>query len=125
MQLIYIIYVYTLYKTSIYAYVIFLAFMLIFLILDTYILKQTLKSNYSLQVLILSMYMLTYSQIEQYVLTLEMTLFTIMFEKILLAIKEKIKRCPRKKEKRITELPVGFYLCISNITVIIITNFIK
>lgn len=125
MQLIYMIYVYTLQLTSIYAYVIFLAFMLIFLILDTYMIKQTLKSNYALQVLILSMYMLIYSQMEQFILTLEMTLFTIMFEAILLNIKEKIRKFPVREERKISQLPVGFYLCVSNIVVIIISNFIK
>lgn len=124
-RLVYMIYVYILFKTSIYAYIILLTFILIFLIIDTYILKQTLKSNYALQILILSMYMLIYSQTNQFILTLEMTLFAIMFEFILIKIKEKIKKLPVRKEITRKQLPLGFYLCISNIIVLIISNYIK
>ena len=99
--------------------------MLIFLILDTYILKQTLKSNYALQVLILCMYMLIYSQVELFILTLEFTIFTIMFEEILLKIKEMIRKNPIRDVNTQKKLPIGFYLCISNIVVIIISNLVK
>lgn len=124
-KLINIIYVYTLQKNSIYAYVIFLVFMLIFLLADTYILKQTLKSNYALQILILCMYILMYSQMEQFILTLEMTLFTILLEDILLSIKEKIRKSPLREDNKDKKIPVGFYLCISNIAVIIISNLLN
>lgn len=124
-HLIYMIYVYTLTQNSIYAYVIFLAFMLVFLIIDTYILKQTLKENYALQVLVLCMYILINSDIQNFILTLVMMLYIIMFEQTIFALREKIRKNPLREEKQEKKLPIGFYICISNIVVIIISNLVK
>ena len=125
MHLIYMIYVYTLTKNSIYAYVIFLAFMLVFLIIDTYVLKHTLKENYALQVLVLCMYILINSDIQNFILTLVMMIYIIMFEQTIFALREKIRKNPLRDEKQEKKLPIGFYLCISNIVVIIISNLVK
>ena len=71
------------------------------------------------------MYILMYSQMEQFILTLEMTLFTILLEDILLSIKEKIRKSPLREDNKDKKIPVGFYLCISNIAVIIISNLLN
>ena len=48
-----------------------------------------------------------------------------MFEQTIFALREKIRKNPLREEKQEKKLPIGFYICISNIVVIIISNLVK
>ncbi len=109
-ELTYIIYQCTLGKLDVYKYVIYLLFMIILLILSIISLKKNMKQSYCIQILFLSLYMIIFSGSIIYILTVILCLLSIGFYKI---------RC---KEK--VELPIGFYLSVCNIIVIMITNFI-
>ena len=119
-SVIYMIYSYTLTKANVYAYVIYLCFMMVLLFLDIKLLKKNLKYNYFIQVLILVLYMLIFSGIYTVIYTIIFTILSIGFKNILLFFR-------KNKSKVVTtnaKTPIGFFLCIANILVIIVTNFI-
>ncbi len=119
-SLVYMIYSYTLIKTNVYEYVIYLSFMIILLLLDTKLLKKDLKYNYWIQVLILILYMLIFTGAYYTIWTIILAILSIGIKNILQFFK--IKKSKIAKEKRIS--PIGFYLCVSNIIVVIFMNFI-
>jgi len=110
-EAIYIIYQYTLGYFNVYQYVMYLILFILLLILTNISLKITLKEKYFIQNLYLSLYMIIFNGSKIFILTVILTLFSIAIYKIL--SKEKIK-----------EIPIGFYLCISNILVIAMSNII-
>lgn len=106
----YIIYECTLKNIDVYKYVICLIILIILLILSIISLKRNMKEQYFIQVLFLSLYMIIFNGSIIYILSVILTLLSIAFYKIQ----------SNKKE----ELAIGFYLCTSNIIIIVITNFI-
>ncbi len=118
-SLVYMIYSYTLTKTNVYEYVIYLSFMIILLFMDIYLLKKNLKYNYWIQILILILYMLIFSGAYN-------TIYTIVMAILAIGIKNILKHLKRRKMRIIKneKTPIAFFLCVCNIVVIIITNFI-
>lgn len=109
-ELIYIIYQCTLGVIDVYKYVMCLIMLIILLILSSISLKKTMKEKYFIQVLFLSLYIIIFSGSIAYILSVILTLLSITFYKI--------------RSKKDEVLPIGFYLSVSNIIVIIVTNFI-
>lgn len=110
-ELIYIIYLY-ISQENIYRYGIYLLMLLALIIIDNIMLKKKNKSDYTIQTLILCMILFVFTKSEVFVATVILTL-------VLSAIK-------LIKNKENTEnLPIGFFLCISNIVVLIIQNFLS
>lgn len=110
-EIIYIIYQYTLGVVNVYQYVIYLILFIILLILSNTTIKVTLKEKYFIQILYLALYMIIFYGSKIYVLTVILTLFTIIIYNII----------SKKKEKK---LPIAYYLSISNIIVIAMSNII-
>ena len=74
-------------------------------------LKCTLKERYFIQNLYLSLYMIIFGGSKLFILTVILMLFTIIIYKVI-----------SKNKKEV--LPIAFYLCISNILMITISNII-
>ena len=110
-ELIYIIYQYTLGNSDVYQYVIYLISFIILLILTNVSLKLTLKEQYFIEILYLCLYIIVFNGSKFFILTVILTLLSIIIYRIV------------SKSKR-KNIPIGFYLCISNIIVIIISNII-
>lgn len=106
----YIIYECALKNIDVYKYVIYLVMLIMLLILSIISLKRNMKEKYFIQVLFLSLYMIIFSGSIIYILSVILTLLSIGFYTIKIKTKKNI--------------PVGFYLCVSNIIVIIVTKFI-
>lgn len=117
----YMIYSYTLQPDNVYAYVIYLCMMIILLFADTALLRKNLSYNYSIQLLILLLYILIFSGVYQTTFTVIITILAIGFKNILISIRDRKK--PKLEEQTFTT-PIAFFMCTSNILVIIITNFI-
>ena len=109
-EFVYIIYECTLKNIDVYKYVIYLVMLVILLILSIISLKRKMKEQYFIQVLFLSLYIIIFSGSIIYVLSVILTLLTVSFYKV--------------NNRKNSQLPIGFYLSVSNIIVIIITNFI-
>lgn len=110
-EIIYIIYQCTLGNDNVYQYVIYLIFLILLLVFSNISLKITAKEKYYIQILYLSLYMIIFNGSIIYVLSVILTLIIIFSHQILIKNNHK-------------DLPIGFYLCISNIVTIIISNTI-
>lgn len=118
-SLVYMIYSYTLIKTNVYEYVIYLSFMIILLLMDTSLLKKNLKYNYSIQILILLLYMLIFTGTYSTIYTVILAILSIGIKNILQILKKKKAKIIKENKKT----PIAFYLCTSNIIVVILINF--
>lgn len=116
----YMIYLYIVEKANIYRYVIYLFSIIIILILDNLYLKKKLKSYYPIEVLELAIIIVMFCNSEIFVLTAILTLLTIAIKKIIIYIIDK----KNNKKSFYKDMPLGFYICLSNIIIIIISNFI-
>ena len=108
-EILYIIYQCTLGNCNVYQYVIYLIFLIILLIFSNISLKLTMNVKYYIQVLYLSLYIIIFCGSINYIFTVLLTLITVAIYELL----------SKEKHKKI---PIGFYLCVSNILIIIITN---
>ena len=107
----------------VYRYGIYLFLLLLLLLVDTLILKEKLKSNYIINILMLSMYILIFTSMYILILTCLLTIVSISFVFILKGITQRLRR----REKNVVTLktiPILLFLSISNIAVMIYTNFL-
>lgn len=123
-QTAYMIYLYTLniQNINIYKYAIYLIIMLILIIIETLLLRKKAKTNYTLQILTLCIYLAICTKEEIVVLSIIITL-------LLIAIKETVIKINKIKEDIINnelenKLPIGFYLCFSNIAILILQKLL-
>ena len=108
-EITYIIYLYII-GISIYKYVIYLFLILLFCVINIMVLKKKREENYLIQMLILCLYFTMLIKEEFVILSILLTAFITIIRKLL--IKKEIK------------IPIGFYLCVSNVIMLILQNFI-
>lgn len=119
---IYIIYLCIVESANIYRYVIYLAILTVLATVNTIYFKKKLKNNYTVDCLILLTLMLMFTYEYCSILTVIFTLLTISIKLLIDKIKEKREKYVKRTCKK--ELPIGFYLCVTNIITLIVTNFI-
>lgn len=115
-EILYIIYLYII-GTSIYKYAIYL-FLILLLAL---IVKKRAKEKYTLQILILCFYFAMFVKEEIVILSIMLTIFMIIIKQISLFRKDNKENTLENNNHMI---PVGFYLCVSNIISLIMYNYI-
>ena len=120
----YIIYLCIIDITSIYRYVMYLTIILILLTIDTIKLKKQAKTNYVLSILILLTIMVVFTGEITGILTVIMTLLVIAILLVLNKIKNKLSKVKKEKRDISKDLKLGFYLCISNVFMYILTIFL-
>lgn len=120
-QTIYIIYLYII-NVSIYKYVIYLFIMLVLVYINTMLLKKKGKENYTLQILILSLYLVIATREEIVILSIIFTLFLVALKEMI--INNSVNKASITETKEIPKVPIGYYLCFSNIIVLILQNYI-
>ncbi len=119
-ETIYIVYLYIVeHDPNIYRYVIYLIAISILVLLDTIILRKKARNSYPVEILLLCMFIVTFAYPAVSILTISMTLLMIALYIIL----EKLCKGKSKNIKISGKLPIGFFLCISNIIILITTNF--
>lgn len=111
-HILYIIYLY-IFGEIIYKYVIYFALLILLIAINTISQKKNKNKNYCMGILSFCVFLLIGTSEEIMILTIITTLLSI-------AIKEICQI--RKKEKNI---PIGYYLSISNILILIINNFLR
>ena len=109
-------------KANIYRYVIQYIAIAILMIFNVIYYKKKLKNNYTIQNLILLIEMLVFTYEACTILTIVFTLLSIAIKMII----EKIKGISRRniKNNKQTQIPFGFYLCVTNIITLLITNIL-
>jgi len=119
----YIVYLYIL-NINIYRYVIYLLIMLLLILIETIYLKNRATGNYTLQVLTLCAYMGIFVGEVNLLLTIVLSIVAIGLKEIIIALL-KNKKQKREENTKTKKIPIGFYLCVSNIIVLITMNLLK
>ena len=116
-----IIYLYVNNNYHLIEYLIYLVIFVILLIMDTVIIRKKGESLYVLQILMLCMYMAIFTDKYIFAMTVIYMLLTIGLYILIGRISTIRKRRVIKKQnsKELAELPIGFYLCIADIIVLI------
>ena len=121
-NMLYIIYTCTFEKINVYGYVIYLIAMALITLMDIYIIRKKLYSSYILQVLILFLNIVIFSGTTITYFTVISTLIWIALNCTVKIIKQKINKTKQVNDK--IDLNMGYYLSISNIILVIISNFL-
>ena len=119
----YIVYLYIL-NINIYRYVIYLFVMLLLVLAETIQLRNRAESDYTLQILTLCTYLVIFGGEINLLLTIILAIVAIGLKEIILVFKNNKKQKVSENAKS-EKLPIGFYLCVSNIIVLIAMNLLK
>lgn len=111
----------------IYTYIICLAITALVLMLDIGFLKKKLTENYTVGILILALCMIIFTEAEVFYYTVALALLLVGISGIIEKIRNfsKFKAVVKFENKKELQIPIGFYLVISNIILLIISNFLK
>ena len=123
--ILYMIYLCIIDMSSIYRYILYVAVIIILLIIDTLILKNKAKNNYTLSILILAFIMAVFSGEVATIWAIIYTLLIVAIMLILKRVKIKRKNIKKKEENISNNLPIGFYLCITDIISLIVVMFLN
>lgn len=121
-EAIYIIYLYIVEHANIYRYVIYLIILILLLLINIVYFRKKLKSNYTFENLILLTIMVIFTYETCSFLTVTFTILSIAIK--LLIDKIRVKRTKYVKKDNQSVIPVGFYLSVTNIITLIITNIL-
>lgn len=123
-ETIYILYLYIVeHDPNIYRYVIYLAIICILVVLDIIFLRKKANNSYTVEIILLCMLILTFTYEAATILSIIMTLLIISFKTLLQKIPNKRNKTIKSDKKALQKMPIGFYLCVSNILILLITNF--
>ena len=111
---------------AIYTYIIYLILTIFLLGIDTLYLRKKLIENYPIKIAMLVLYMLILTGAQVTYVTIIITLLSISITLIINMIRERAKRkVVIQTNKNNLNVPVGFYLSVSNILLILICNFLS
>ena len=119
-EAVYIIYLCIVDSASIYRYVIYLLTLVILTMANTIYYKKKVKNNYTLDCLILLNIMLIFTYECCSILTVIFTLLAMSIKVLI----DKINKKGANYSKTNKKLPIGFFLCVTNIITLLATNFI-
>lgn len=119
----YMIYLYIVEKnTNMYRYVIYLIIACFLLLFSIYYIRKKAQNSYTTDILILSILMILFTYEAVYIYTVIITLIAIALHIIIYKI-NRTKKIKVNVEGQ-AKVPIGFYICSSNILILLITNFI-
>ena len=101
---------------AIYTYIIYLLVTVVLLVGDTIYTKRKMTQNYTIGCLMLVLYMMVFSGAV-------VSYMTVLFAFLSIVLKMTYIMTTKRAKKN-TNLPVGFYLCVGNILLLLINNFI-
>lgn len=121
---IYMIYLYVVEKNNIYRYVIYLIITSVLLFINNRYYKKRLTDNYPIDICILCICMALFGTEIPFFITVIFTLLTISIYILCSKVKSKLNKCLKKDENCSNNLPIGFYLCCSNVIVLLCINYL-
>lgn len=121
-SLLYMIYLYVIEPTSIYRYAIYLAVYITLITTDTFMLRKFAEENYIINLVIFFTMITMFVEYKISTIVLIIFLIEIIFY---LIIKNLRKSKNGNKPIKFEEIPLGFYLGVSNILTIFIMNIIN
>ena len=121
---IYMIYLYIVEEdASIYRYVIYLILSCLLLLFSIVYLRKKGEDSYPIDVLILSMLMVLYTYETVYIGTVIITLIATSIQLLITKLHNKNSKVVKKVKIENQKIPIGFYMCVANIVMLITTNF--
>ncbi len=121
---IYMIYLYVVENdSSIYRYVIYLILSCLLLLFSIEYLRKKGQDSYPIDVLILSMLMVLYTYETVYIGTVIITLLATSLQLLICKLHKKRSKVVKKVKIQNEKIPIGFYMCVANIIVLLSTNF--
>ena len=120
-SIIYMIYLYTIDATSIYRYAIYLALYIILLSMDTFLLRRYAEDNYIIDICMYLTMILIFTGTSVYMKTLVMTMLSILIYLLIMKLTQKKNRY---KKIKLNEIPIGYFIGASNITVLLIISLL-
>lgn len=114
-SMIYIVYSYTIDPSSIYFNTVCLGLYIILLVVDTIFLRKYAQNSYTIGMLMLVNMMLVFSEVEIFAYTIAITAIEILLYLVKLKINQKNNG---NKKVKIDNVPVGYFLSISNIIIL-------
>lgn len=120
LETIYIVYLYML-GLNIYKYVIYLILIFILILINTISLKKKGEEIYPVQILVLCSYIAIFIREELVILSVIITLLLIAIKQMMVRSKDDKKEILERKNEN---MPIGFYLCFTNIIMIILQNYV-
>lgn len=120
-SLFYMIYLYTIGETSIYRYAIYLVIFLMILLVDTFILRNKAEDNYIINVLMLLMIIYVNTSTKIFLFTIGIALLSIILYIMLREITVAENRKLKEEDKK---MPLGYFICVSNIIAYLLVNIL-
>lgn len=120
LETIYIVYLYVL-GLNIYKYVIYLILIFILILINTISLKKKGEEIYPVQILVLCSYIAIFIREELVILSVIITLLLIAIKQMMVRSKDDKKEILERENEN---MPIGFYLCFTNIIMIILQNYV-
>ena len=122
---IYMIYLYILDKdASVHRYVIYLIIACILEFINIVYLRKKGKENYTIDILLLSILMILFTYEVVYIYTVIITLLAIGLHYFIMELHKRKYKIANKINIKSEKLPIGMYMCTSNIIMLIVTNMI-
>lgn len=123
-ETIYIVYLYIVeHDPNIYRYIIYLCIICVLTLIDIEYLRKKAKNIYPVEILLLCMFSLIFTYELVMIYTITMTLFIIGFTTFFKKVFKKKNKNIKEAKKEMIKKPIGFYICVSNVICLIITNF--
>ncbi len=116
LSILYMIYMFVIETISLNTSIIYLGIYIILIAIDTFIIKRYAKNSYSTGILMLFNIMLIFTGIEVFTYTIILTALEILVSLIISKIKQKNNG---NKKIRLSNIPVGYFLCVSNLLAIV------
>lgn len=119
--MIYMIYMCSINTNLIYKYLIYVAIYFLAIVTDTILLRKFAKDSYTMDMLILLSIILMFLDVRILFYTIWASILAIVIDLIILKMRQ--KKTGNKKIK-LNEIPIGFFICTSNIAIIYATTII-
>ena len=122
LSILYMIYMYIIKALSINTSIIYLGIYIILIAIDTFIVKRYAKNSYTTGILMLFNIMLIFTGIDIFTYTLILSALEILVNLLIEKVKQKSNG---NKKVRISNIPVGYFLGVSNIFVLISISVVE
>lgn len=122
---IYMIYLYIVEgNASMYRYVIYLMLACLLILFSIVYLRKKGKDSYTIDVLTLSMLMILFTYEAVYIYTVIITLLAIAVQLLIGKLQHRKTKAVKNVKSENSKIPIGFYMCIANLIILLVTNFI-
>ena len=123
MQVIYIVYLKVVEERYIFLYSIYLGLLILVLLFDRLIQKKESKKNYLVELLYFSLYINLFIEPALFSLIILLTFLISLWSKVIKIVNQKANLQSIDEEKEIKKIPIGCYMGISTILIVLIQNF--